>query len=254
MRDIQKAIEEHKKKVLEYYSEEQILGIFVYGSQNYNLATDKSDVDTKAIIIPSLENLAIDPIKTKEIQINKEEHCEVMSIMHLIDNFKKQNINFIEILYTEYFWINPFYEKLWNYYFISFRDLISHYDINKAVISTSRQAIRTLKQNPLNGKKVGNGKRLFYFLNSYLAGKNYKDCIFITGELQKEILNIKYMELQSDKQALDLINSFTLIEGMHRNTKLETSKYSIDLIMNKGIMCLIRRYEHDYGKAISRSC
>ena len=29
MRDIQKAIEEHKKKVLEYYSEEQILGIFV---------------------------------------------------------------------------------------------------------------------------------------------------------------------------------------------------------------------------------
>ena len=107
MRDIQKAIEEHKKKVLEYYSEEQILGIFVYGSQNYNLATDKSDVDTKAIIIPSLENLAIDPIKTKEIQINKEEHCGIMSIMHLIDNFKKQNINFIEILYTEYFWINP---------------------------------------------------------------------------------------------------------------------------------------------------
>ena len=44
-------------------------------------------------------------------------------------------------------------------------------------------------------------------------------------------------------------NGFTLIEGMHRNTKLETSKYSIDLIMNKGIMCLIRRYEHDYGKA-----
>lgn len=57
------------------------------------------------------------------------------------------------------------------------------------------------------------------------------------------------MELQSDKQALDLINGFTLIEGIHRNTKLETSKYSIDLIMNKGIMYLIRRYEHDYGKA-----
>lgn len=249
MRDIQKAIEEHKKKVLEYYSEEQILGIFVYGSQNYNLATDKSDVDTKAIIIPSLENLAIDPVKTKEVQVNEEEHCEIMSIMHLIDNFKKQNINFIEILYTEYFWINPCYKSLWDYYFISIRDLISHYDIKKTIFSISRQAIHTLKQNPLNGKKVGNGKRLLYFLNNYLAGKNYQECIFITGELQKEILNIKYIELQSDKQASDLINGFTLLESAYGDIKLETSKYPIDLIMNKGVMCLIRRYEYDYGKA-----
>ena len=68
MRDIQKAIQEHKNKVLELYPEHQILGIFVYGSQNYNIATENSDVDTKAIIVPTLYNLAINPINVNIIK------------------------------------------------------------------------------------------------------------------------------------------------------------------------------------------
>lgn len=63
MRNIMQAIEEHKAKVLEQYPIYQVLGIFVYGSQNYSLATKDSDIDTKAIIIPTIENLALNPIK-----------------------------------------------------------------------------------------------------------------------------------------------------------------------------------------------
>lgn len=55
MRNIEEALQEHKQAVLAAgYTEKQILGIFVYGSQNYGTATENSDVDTKAVIIPTM--------------------------------------------------------------------------------------------------------------------------------------------------------------------------------------------------------
>ena len=36
--------------------------------------------------------------------------------------FEKQNINFIEILFTEYKWVNPKFQKLWEDYFINNRE------------------------------------------------------------------------------------------------------------------------------------
>ena len=33
-----------------------VLGVFLQGSQNYNLAYEGSDIDTKAIVLPSFED------------------------------------------------------------------------------------------------------------------------------------------------------------------------------------------------------
>ena len=38
-----------------------------------------------------------------------------MDIRHLVQNFRKQNINFIEILYTNACWINYDYKEIWEY-------------------------------------------------------------------------------------------------------------------------------------------
>ena len=72
----------HKEAVLKKYPEYQILGIFLYGSQNYNIATEKSDVDTKAIIIPTVEQLAFEPVRVEIIEFGDGGHCEIMSITH----------------------------------------------------------------------------------------------------------------------------------------------------------------------------
>ena len=109
MRNISDAIKEHYQAVIEYgIPEERILGVFLYGSQNYGCALPDSDVDTKTIFIPSLEEAVLNKqMANREIHLANGEHCEVMDIRHLIDNFKKQNINFVEVLYTEYCYINP---------------------------------------------------------------------------------------------------------------------------------------------------
>ena len=75
MRDIKKAIQEHKQVVLNAgYPEKQIFGIFLYGSQNYGLDTENSDVDTKAIIIPTIEDLCqkkVDFVKNMKLIVKK---------------------------------------------------------------------------------------------------------------------------------------------------------------------------------------
>lgn len=241
MRNIMQAIEEHKAKVLEQYPIYQVLGIFVYGSQNYSLATKDSDVDTKAIIIPTIENLALNPIKTRTLVLENGEHCEIMDIMHLVNNYKKQNINFVETLFTPYYWINAHYINIWNKYFTANAEQIAIYNPQYTLKSICGQAIHTLKQDKLNGKKVGNGIRLQYFLTKYFDENtiNYLNYIQPTEDIKNEILIIKNRQLRFEDKANELINWFEEISQLQvkNNNK---NKDNIEHIMNKGIMNLIR--------------
>ena len=70
MRDIQQALEEHKAAVLKQYPEDKILGVFAYGSMNYGTYIEGiSDVDTKAILIPSFGDLILREPVSKEIHL-----------------------------------------------------------------------------------------------------------------------------------------------------------------------------------------
>ena len=38
---------------------------------------------------------------------------DIKDIRLYFDNFKKQNINFVEILFTDFYLVNPKYKDLW---------------------------------------------------------------------------------------------------------------------------------------------
>lgn len=105
-----------------------VLGVFLYGSQNYEMDTENSDIDTKAIIIPNFEDL----ISRKEVSktYNKAEgsFLDVKDIYSMFNMIKKQGINFVEILYTDYRLINPNFTVEWNQMIESNRDDIAHYN------------------------------------------------------------------------------------------------------------------------------
>lgn len=242
MRNIQQAIQEHKNKVLELYPEYQILGVFVYGSQNYGLATDKSDVDTKAVIVPTIKQLALHPVKTRTLELDNGEHCEVMDIMHLVSNFKKQNINFVEILFTPNYWLNPNYAVIWNDFFSSYAEEIATYNPDYCLKSICGQAIHTLKQGKTDGKKVGNGFRLRQFLMNYFDETidSYADCIVFDDNMRDFILEIKYKTLENTDMADSLIEWFEVVKQGIVTVDKEKQKL-IDNKFENGIMELIRR-------------
>lgn len=73
------------------YKKENILGIFLYGSQNYNFDTQLSDVDSKVIYIPRAEELVFERPRPKEYYA-KDELTK-----------KKMEKNILELLKTSCF-------------------------------------------------------------------------------------------------------------------------------------------------------
>lgn len=111
---IQSKVTKHLQDVIKEYPFSQVFGIFYVGAANYGLDTEKSDVDTRVLIVPTLKDLVcnIKPLSKTIIRENGE-HIEIRDIRLVLQNFKKQNINSLEILFTKYKIINKKYQGFW---------------------------------------------------------------------------------------------------------------------------------------------
>jgi predicted nucleotidyltransferase len=86
------------------------------GSYNYNLNTKESDKDYKSFLAPNFDDLYLkDYIKSKSLlkvlKNDIESDIEYHDIRKLEGLFYKSNINFLEVLFSEDFEINKYYEK-----------------------------------------------------------------------------------------------------------------------------------------------
>ena len=117
---IQSKVKKHLQDVIKEYPFSQVFGIFYVGAANYGLDTEKSDVDTRVLIVPTLKDLVYNtkPVSKTIIRENGE-HIEVRDIRLALQNFKKQNPNSLEILFTKYKIINKKYQGFW--------EVLAHY-------------------------------------------------------------------------------------------------------------------------------
>lgn len=193
----------------EEYGEENILGIFLYGSQNYNCETDTSDIDAKVIYIPCLMEAILNKSRfVKNHIFENGEHLEIIDIREMVENYKKQNINFIETLFTEYYILNPAYAQEFEIYFKQYRDRIARYDEYKCIQSYCGQAIHTLSQamdlDKKSNKKYANSLRIKNFLERFIFNKeDFADCLTPSNldEVMKYKTNQKNVNL---RQILEL--------------------------------------------------
>lgn len=134
----------------------------------------------------------------------------------MCEMWKKQNINFVEILFTDYKVINPKYHRQWvlfNYY----KEFIAHYDEAKAIISIAHQALNTIKKDIVTNKQFVNAARLDYFLRQYSQGKDYLDCIIMPED------NLAFLRRLKENKA-----SFTSTDLAQIKVHLEDfTKYEI---------------------------
>lgn len=227
--------------------EDSILGIFAYGSMNYGLWDKRySDVDSKLIIIPNFEDMCLcQDWMSKELHL-EDEHIEIKDIRELRKMFLKQNINFIEILYTDYFILNPKYTELWKTYFVDNREAIAHYDRDKTLKSISGQVIHNLKQDPNNNKKLCNAHRLYYFLENYLNNKVYLECIHPDGKTYQFLRDLKFgLNKLSQSTEDKLINALELSQKVKDLISMYPEldsplKERAEIAINNGVMEIIK--------------
>jgi len=116
-----------------------------------------------------------------ELHNDFNEHCELKDIREMCKMYQKQNLNFLETLFTEYRWDNPKYKKI-NDAFKSKAEDIAYYDIQYGIKSTCGQALSAIKKlhnNPTNLKIFAKVIYLYLYLNKYINRKNYRTCLCV---------------------------------------------------------------------------
>lgn len=206
---IMSQIKRHYEEALKIYNKQNIIGIFCQGSQNYGLDTENSDIDTKCILTPAFRDICLNknPVSTTHILSNNE-HLDAKDVRSYMTCFRKQNLNFLEILFTPYFIINPLYEEEWNKLVIH-REEIARMNPYRAVKSMKGVAMEKfhamehrypskvdiIDAYGYDAKQTHHLVRIDNFLTMYKRGFSYKQCLSPFGfmkDFQMDIKNNKY--------------------------------------------------------------
>lgn len=206
---VMQRVADHYTEALKRFNENNIVICALQGSQNYGLELPTSDVDTKLIVTPSFKDIALDrkPVSTTFVRDN-EEHTDDKDIRLYIETFRKQNLNFLEILFTDYYILNSLYEAQWNR-LIAAREQIAHMNPFRAVKSMKGIAlekyhamehrypakVHLIETYGYDGKQVHHLLRVEDYLRRYINGESYLACLRPSESLVPHIMEYKRQEI-----------------------------------------------------------
>ena len=209
--EVQARVQEHYDAAVKMYGD-KVLGVFLQGSWNYGLdfCDENSDVDTKCIVLPSFEDVCLNkkPVSCTHILENGE-HLDAKDLRLYMDCFRKQNVNFVEILFTDYKVVNSKYEAQWAR-LVDAREQVGRYDVkralncltgmcyekDKALTHPYPTLVEKLEKYGYDGKQLSHCMRVYHFMGLYLAGVPYEKCLTLGGnkDLLEELRRVKRNE------------------------------------------------------------
>lgn len=218
--EIMMRIQEHYNEALEHFEESHVVGIWLQGSQNYGLDLPTSDIDTKLIVTPTFKDIALaaKPVSTTHVRENNE-HIDFKDIRLYIETFRKQNLNFLEILFTPYYIINPLYKKEWDK-LVEHREDIARMNPKRAIQSMKGIAlekyfamehrypskIEVIDKYGYDGKQVHHLLRIDDFSERYIAGETYEKCLIPTlskrnhlMDYKKQLISLEEARIEAEK-------------------------------------------------------
>ena len=183
-----------------------VLGVFLQGSQNYGLDYEGSDIDTKAIIIPSFNDIILNkkPVSHTHI-LPSNEHVDLKDIRLMHDCFRKQNINFLEILFTQYRMMNPKFYDLYQPMFINAEEIANYnnyaklnclcgmiYEKAKAMEHPYPTLIDKIEKYGYDPKQLHHIVRCSIFISDHFGNdRPFGDCLWANDYTRSQLIDIK---------------------------------------------------------------
>jgi hypothetical protein len=243
-------VRDHYEEAKQYFPEDRIVGIWLQGSQNYGLDLPTSDVDTKLIVVPTFKDIALNrkPVSTTHVRAN-DEHIDFKDIRLYVETFKKQNLNFLEILFTDYFIVNPLYAEQWNR-LVNASEQIAHMNPYRAVKSMKGVAMEKyhamehpyptkldlIEKYGFDGKQVHHLFRVDDYLTRYINGESYKDCLKPSSHLVEHMFEYKRHEIDLEtarKEAKEVLDHATQVADDFCATRIDEEDSSMrDLLQD----------------------
>lgn len=242
--------EKIKKRLFEHYGaiikdNPNIIYLALQGSQNYRLDYEDSDIDTKALVVPPFRSIVLNhkPVSYTHIMEN-DEHCDVKDVRLMFDCFKKQNINFLEILFSDYFLVNERYQE--EVQLLRERaDDIAHYNNYAAVNCMAGMAMEKFKalKHPYptikwkidkwgyDGKQLHHILRMEQFLSDYIEGYPFETCLTSFPKYDKAFL----IAVKTNFLSLEVAEAMAK-ESMGRINKMKKDYMeNVPLLVNKEV-------------------
>lgn len=241
-------LQAHYNEALEYFPEDRIVGIFYQGSANYNLDTINSDVDTKLIVVPTIEDIIFNrkPVSTTHVRSN-EEHIDFKDLRLMLVTFRKQNLNFTEILFTKYKILNPLYSEQWNR-LVDNNEMIARYNPVAAVKTMKGIAmekyhamehrypskIDIIDKYGFDGKQTHHLFRVEEYLRRYINGEAYADCLISNqAEYLKNVKTHGYLSLDEARVlAKESLDRVCAMADKFRDENIDTCDERVDRLLN----------------------
>lgn len=209
--------------------------------------TPNSDIDTKLITIPTFEEICFNkkPLSTTHIREN-DEHIDMKDIRLYFQCFRKQNINFMEILFTPYKIVIPDYEKEWEL-LVAYREEIAHYNPVAAVKCMKGAALEKyyamehpypsklalIEQYGYDAKQLHHLLRYNEFLQRYMAGEPYIKCLKPNdANYFAEVKAYKYNLIEARELAKETIDQLTIIADDFRNNTEDKCDEDVENLLN----------------------
>lgn len=211
------------------FKDDQIVMLALTGSQNYNLNTESSDMDTKLTVLPALEDIISNKPAISTTHIREDnEHIDFKDLRLMFPTLLKQNVNYLEQLFSTQFIINQEYEKEIEE-LKEIREDIARFYPHKCImtmygIAMNKQG-RVFKELPdkkdiliygYNPKEAVQLFRIEEFLRRYINNEPFADCL--VTQQREYLLRVKCGSYFNAMEMLDMVNeSVARVEELKQN-------------------------------------
>ncbi len=243
------------KKILEEKGYE-VIYIGLYGSQNYNLDDEESDIDVKAIVSLSLEDIINRKVISKTIECENG-NIDVKDLLTYYEVIRKGNFSYIEAIQTEYSIGDKYIKELLSQFKVNYKSMLgAMYEKRKALTHEYPSKHEEFKKWGYDPKQHHHILRLYDLL---VANKCKNNISFITYEIddprRKELIVFKrnknniaknIIESESD----DIINrARELVDYNYVYEYLDLGKEINEYIENK-IKIQLRNTNISYAREV----
>ena len=173
--DLHNTYTKYKQK----HGKNNILGIFLIGGYNYGIAK-KAEVPRYIVVyVPTFDELCI----KRPIDI-EEDNVRIIDIRKVYRVALNKDLNILEILFTDYYLVNPKYEELFNEYFYNNREELGRCN-EKARLEKAAAAIKkaVLRQDYFEVMRLSIAAQLYM-----TKGMLVNDCFHISCPRYTKIL------------------------------------------------------------------
>lgn len=206
-------VNEHFNFAADSYGLDNVWATMLYGSQNYGMATEDSDVDTKTMLFPTVRATVLgEKTVSTDLVLPDSSLNGVKDYRDTFALYLRGNVRFLETLYSDYQVVNPKYQSFFDQ-LITNRELVANSLPRKLIHSAAGMAeqkfkaldhpypskVEVLAKYKYDPKQLHHLVRLYFFMMCFSSTLSFEQSLRPAKTLHNMLLNLKTNPLPVEK-------------------------------------------------------